>query len=189
MARVLHSERWRARRLHRRPPAPATRPSHTPLRQSVSRGRFLGSRFLRGRGRSRRATSTVRKVSCPLQGGEAHPAAGCAVRHDAAVVDWGLATTKRRRRNSSRCRRRSWGWLGSPGQDVTDVACGTGNAALRAAGCGARVVGIDASARLLEVARKRAHTRGVDIDFREGDLVEVPLTDGAADLVLLRTML
>ena len=46
------------------------------------------------------------------------------------------------------------------------------------------MVGIDASARLLEVARKRAHTRGVDVDFREGDLLELPLTDGAADLVL-----
>jgi SAM-dependent methyltransferase len=72
----------------------------------------------------------------------------------------------------------------SPGQDVIDLACGTGNAALLAAGRGARVVGIDASARLLKVACGRARRQGVDVDFREGDLLELPLPDGTADLVL-----
>ncbi|MEA2198409.1 MAG: hypothetical protein QOJ25_2460 [Solirubrobacteraceae bacterium] len=46
------------------------------------------------------------------------------------------------------------------------------------------MAGIDASARLLEVARSRARTQGVDVDFREGDLLELPLPDGAADVVL-----
>ena len=72
----------------------------------------------------------------------------------------------------------------SPGQDVIDLACGTGNAALLAAGRGARLVGIDASARLLEIARSRARAQGVDVDFREGDLLELPLADGTADVVL-----
>jgi len=46
----------------------------------------------------------------------------------------------------------------SAGEDVLDVACRTGNAALLAAARGARVVGVDAARRLLEVAREaRAH--------------------------------
>ena len=72
----------------------------------------------------------------------------------------------------------------SAGQDVIDLACGTGNAALRAATLGARVVGVDASARLLEVARGRARDQGVEVDFREGDLLSLPLVDRGADIVL-----
>lgn len=43
----------------------------------------------------------------------------------------------------------------SAGDDVVDVACGTGNAVLLAAARGARVVGVgDAAPQLLEVARE-----------------------------------
>jgi SAM-dependent methyltransferase len=72
----------------------------------------------------------------------------------------------------------------SPADQVIDLACGTGNAALLAAVGGARVVGIDAAPRLLEVARERARAQGVDVDFREGDLLDLPLDDGTADVVL-----
>lgn len=72
----------------------------------------------------------------------------------------------------------------SAGQDVIDLACGTGNAALRAAALGARAVGVDASQRLLEVARGRARDQGVEVDFREGDLLSLPLADCGADIVL-----
>jgi SAM-dependent methyltransferase len=71
-----------------------------------------------------------------------------------------------------------------PGDDVLDLACGTGNAALLAAECGARVIGIDGSARLLEVARGRAQALGVEVDFREGDLLDLPADDDGADVVL-----
>ena len=72
----------------------------------------------------------------------------------------------------------------SPAVDVIDLACGTGNAALLAAIRGARVVGIDASSRLLELARERARTQGVDVDFRGGDLLDLPVADASADVVL-----
>jgi SAM-dependent methyltransferase len=72
----------------------------------------------------------------------------------------------------------------SAGEDVLDVACGTGNAALLAAARGARVVGVDGAPRLLEVARDRARARGVVVDFREGDLLALPVDDGAVDVVL-----
>lgn len=124
-------------------------------------------------------------MGCPLQVGEDHPAAGWAVRHDAAVVNWGLGSYEKTAVELAPVSEAVVGLAGiSPGQDVTDLACGTGNAALLAAGRGARVVGIDASARLLEVARRRARTQGVNVDFREGDLLELPLTNGASDLVL-----
>jgi SAM-dependent methyltransferase len=71
-----------------------------------------------------------------------------------------------------------------PGEAVIDVACGTGNAALLAAARGARAVGIDSASRLVEVARERAQAEGVDVDFREGDLVGLPVDDGSAEIVL-----
>jgi SAM-dependent methyltransferase len=72
----------------------------------------------------------------------------------------------------------------SPGEGVVDVACGTGNAALLAAERGARVVGVDGAPRLLEVARERARSQQVVVDFREGDLLALPVDDDSADVVL-----
>jgi SAM-dependent methyltransferase len=70
------------------------------------------------------------------------------------------------------------------GERVVDVGCGTGNAALLAAERGARVVGVDPSARLLEVARAEAAARGLDATFSAGHAAALPLADGAVDLVL-----
>jgi SAM-dependent methyltransferase len=70
------------------------------------------------------------------------------------------------------------------GDDVVDVACGTGNAALAAAARGARVVGIDGAPRLLSVAGERAVELGLDVEWREGDLEALPAEDGTADVVL-----
>jgi SAM-dependent methyltransferase len=72
----------------------------------------------------------------------------------------------------------------SADDDVLDVACGTGNAALLAAGTGARVTGIDSAARLLEVARQRARVAGLDVTFAAGDLLKLPVDDACADVVL-----
>jgi SAM-dependent methyltransferase len=72
----------------------------------------------------------------------------------------------------------------SAGQDVVDAACGTGNAALLAAARGARVIGVDGAPRLLEVARERAREENVVLEFREGDLLALPVDDAAADVVL-----
>jgi SAM-dependent methyltransferase len=68
--------------------------------------------------------------------------------------------------------------------DVLDLACGTGNAALLAAALGARVVGVDSAPRLLDVARERARDLGIDIDLREGDLLALPVDDASVDVVL-----
>ena len=107
------------------------------------------------------------------------------VRHDPAVVDWASGKYERTAAELEPVSQTVVEMAAlSPAVDVIDLACGTGNAALLAARRGARVVGIDASPGLLEVARERARTQGVDVDFREGDLLDLPVTDGTADVVL-----
>jgi SAM-dependent methyltransferase len=71
-----------------------------------------------------------------------------------------------------------------PDERVLDLACGTGNAALLAAQRGARVVGVDAAPRLLDVARERARSLEVQAEFRQGDLLGLPVADDSADVVL-----
>ena len=70
------------------------------------------------------------------------------------------------------------------GERVLDLACGTGNAALLAAGSGARAVGVDSAPRLLDVARGRAQELGVEVDFLKGDLHALPVGDAAVDVVI-----
>ena len=71
------------------------------------------------------------------------------------------------------------------GDRVLDVACGTGNAALVAAGRGASVVGVDLSAALLEIARARAERAGLaDAVFLAGDACDLPVAPGAFDVAI-----
>jgi SAM-dependent methyltransferase len=71
-----------------------------------------------------------------------------------------------------------------PGEEVLDIGCGTGNAALLAARAGATVTGLDLSPRLLEVARTRATAEGLDAAFVAGDAQALPFEDCTFDLVL-----
>lgn len=71
-----------------------------------------------------------------------------------------------------------------PGDRVLDVACGTGNATLPAAQAGGRVVGLDLTPELLEVARRRADAAGVAITWAEGDAEDLPFDDGHFDVVV-----
>jgi SAM-dependent methyltransferase len=70
------------------------------------------------------------------------------------------------------------------GEEVLDVACGTGNAALRAAAAGARVVALDLTPELLENGRVLAAEAGVTIDWVEGDAEALPFADASFDVVL-----
>ena len=70
------------------------------------------------------------------------------------------------------------------GQNVLDVACGTGVVAVTAARIGASVRGIDLTPELLERARENARIAKVEIDFREGDAEALPFDDGTFDVVL-----
>jgi len=72
------------------------------------------------------------------------------------------------------------------GERVLDVGCGTGNAALLATYGGARATGVDAAARLIRVAQRRADVDGVkDVaTFVVGDAQALPFEDAAFDVVL-----
>jgi SAM-dependent methyltransferase len=71
-----------------------------------------------------------------------------------------------------------------PGEDVLDVACGSGNAALRAAQAGGRVVGVDLTPELFDAARRLAADAGVAIEWVQGDAEELPFEDESFDVVL-----
>jgi SAM-dependent methyltransferase len=73
----------------------------------------------------------------------------------------------------------------APGDDVLDVATGTGNVALRAAAIGARVVGLDLTPELFVTARRRAaDDYRVTVEWIEGDAEELPFADASFDHVL-----
>ena len=71
-----------------------------------------------------------------------------------------------------------------PGARVLDVACGTGNAAIRAAEAGAEVTGVDLTPELFDAARAEAAQAGVTVDWVQGDAEELPFEDAAFDVVL-----
>ena len=60
----------------------------------------------------------------------------------------------------------------APAMRVLDVACGTGNAAL------------DLTPKLLEAGRAKASAEGLDIEWREGDVEDLPFDEGRFDRVL-----
>ena len=70
------------------------------------------------------------------------------------------------------------------GERAVDLATGTGNAALLAAGAGALVTGVDTAPRLIDLARDRAVAAGVDASFVVGDIQALPLDDGSFDVAL-----
>ncbi len=69
------------------------------------------------------------------------------------------------------------------GQDVLDVATGSGNAAIPAAQRGAHVLGLDQVPELLDAARARAAEAGVEIEWVEGDAEALPFDSALFDRV------
>lgn len=77
-------------------------------------------------------------------------------------------------------------WTGPTPLDVLDVGCGTGFLALQCASLGHRVVGLDATAEMLAVARTKAEQAGLQIELRRGDAEALPFEDRRFDLVIER---
>jgi ubiquinone/menaquinone biosynthesis C-methylase UbiE len=79
------------------------------------------------------------------------------------------------------------------GEQVLDVATGTGWAALAAArtvGAAGQVVGVDLTPAMLEQARRKAEmARLTNIDFREGDAQQLDFTPDSFDAVLCASAL
>jgi ubiquinone/menaquinone biosynthesis C-methylase UbiE len=70
-----------------------------------------------------------------------------------------------------------------PGHRVLDVACGTGNVALRAAETGADVVASDLTPEHFHAGRDEARRRGVRIEWVEADAERLPFGDAEFDVV------
>jgi demethylmenaquinone methyltransferase/2-methoxy-6-polyprenyl-1,4-benzoquinol methylase len=71
-----------------------------------------------------------------------------------------------------------------PGAAALDVCCGTGDLALelrRRVGPGGRVVGLDFSAPMLELAERKAAARGAAVEWVQGNALELPFPDGSFD--------
>lgn len=68
------------------------------------------------------------------------------------------------------------------GMEVLDVAAGNGNFAIAAARRGARVTASDLTPQMVEWGRARSQAAGLDIEWREADVEELPFEDGRFDL-------
>jgi ubiquinone/menaquinone biosynthesis C-methylase UbiE len=78
------------------------------------------------------------------------------------------------------------------GERVLDVACGTGIVARSAAqrvGSGGTVVGLDINEGMLEVARKVSSDARTAIEWQQGEATDLPLPDGAFDVVFCQQAL
>jgi len=67
---------------------------------------------------------------------------------------------------------------------IADLGAGDGSFSLLLAQSASRVIAVDSSAKMIEFAREQAHRHGVkNVDYRLGDMEEIPIDDDAADIV------
>ena len=72
--------------------------------------------------------------------------------------------------------------LGLSPKNWLDIACGEGSLAVTMAERGCRMTGIDRSPQMIDLAKGRAATAGVKVDFRVEDMRSLPF-EGEFDLV------
>lgn len=70
------------------------------------------------------------------------------------------------------------------GMIVADLGCGTGNAAIRLAPIVGRLIAVDREAAMLKAARKRLADFD-NVEFLQGDLLSLPIDDGAVDAAIV----
>lgn len=70
-----------------------------------------------------------------------------------------------------------------PGATVLDLACGTGDLAFAASARQARVIGLDLTARMIELARERHSAAPGDIAWLVGDMTHLPFGAESVDVV------
>ncbi len=68
-----------------------------------------------------------------------------------------------------------------PGSQAVDVGCGAGREAVFLAECGFKVCGVDISEEALAMAKARAVGAGVDVDWKKGSAMQIPLPDHSVD--------
>ena len=71
-----------------------------------------------------------------------------------------------------------------PPMVIADLGAGEGSFALMLAERAKKVIAVDSSANMIEVGRELALRHGVDnVEFRQGDMEELPIDNAAVDLV------
>jgi ArsR family transcriptional regulator len=71
-----------------------------------------------------------------------------------------------------------------PPMVIADLGAGEGSSALLLSQRAVRVIAVDSSARMVEVGREQAARHGVkNVEYRLGDMEEVPIGEGEVDLV------
>lgn len=75
------------------------------------------------------------------------------------------------------------------GAVAVDLGCGTGEVLERMLPAAREVIGVDGSARMLDLARRRFAGEGARVSLRIGDLEHLPLRDGEADFVSVNMVL
>lgn len=79
-----------------------------------------------------------------------------------------------------------------PGMSILDVGCGTGSlsvAAKQKQGLDGRVVGIDPSSNMIDLAHQKAEKAGVEVDFQVGVIEYLEFHDDQFDLVFSSLMM
>jgi ArsR family transcriptional regulator len=67
---------------------------------------------------------------------------------------------------------------------VADLGAGEGSSALLLSQRAVKVIAVDNSAKMIEVGREQAERHGVkNVDYRLGDMEEIPIADGEVALV------
>src|SRR5260370_40715003 len=71
-----------------------------------------------------------------------------------------------------------------PPMAIADLGAGDGSFSLLLAQNATKVIAVDSSAKMIEFAREQAHRHHVkNVDYRLGDMQELPIDDAAVDLV------
>ena len=76
-----------------------------------------------------------------------------------------------------------------PGAVAADLGCGTGQVLESMLTSAKEVIGVDGSARMLELARRRFSADSARVSLRIGDLEHLPLRDTEADFVSINMVL
>lgn len=72
---------------------------------------------------------------------------------------------------------------------AVDLGCGTGEVLERMLSVAGEVIGVDGSARMLDLARRRFAEDADRVSLRIGDLEHLPLRDGEADFIAVNMVL
>jgi SAM-dependent methyltransferase len=71
-----------------------------------------------------------------------------------------------------------------PAGRALDLGCGTGTSSLALARAGWAVIGVDFVSRAIKIAKQKAKTEGISVDFRVDDVTRLRAVTGLFDLVL-----